>query len=171
LKEIYSFMFDLAIHYKVAYFCIEDLSIKPAQKDVKVKEFNRKVNNIWKKDLQINLVKKHCNINGIIYREVSPAYSSFIGNMVYNEYDPIASAHEICRRGMNSYIKGCSIYPDISSINQEKLNYLLGENVDSSWNKLYKTIINSGLRYRNKDKKSLSVNKFKSFKSQIEIFD
>jgi hypothetical protein len=91
--------------------------------------------------------------------------------MVYNEYDPIAASYEICRRGMNLYIKGCSIYPDISSINQEKLNYLLGENVDSSWNKLYKTIINSGLRYRNKDKKSLAVNKFKSFKSQIEIFD
>ena len=44
---------------------------------------------------------------------------------------------------MNKYLKGSSIYPCISLINQEKLLSLLGENDDQtcdSWIQLYRII-------------------------------
>jgi hypothetical protein len=94
-------------------------------------------------------------LTGVMYLvklndNVSPIYSSFIGNMIYNFPDPVSAAAEIGRRGMFMYIKGYSIYPELERINQEKLTYLLGENPQSegnSWKQLYTVI--SLLRYRN----------------------
>ena len=87
---------------------------------------------------------------GLNLVEVNPVYTSFIGNMIYDDQDPIASSLEIGRRGIVKFLKGSSIYPKVSRINQEKLNYLLGENVDIEglgWKQLYKRIYL--LRYRN----------------------
>ena len=86
---------------------------------------------------------------------MNPVYSSFIGNIMYDDYDCIASATEILRRRITKYIKGSSLFPELSSIRPasiRKVFYLLGEDVDmqgSNWRQLYKRIPTGG-RYRNK---------------------
>ena len=152
IREAWKYIFGLATHYKCLYFIHEDLNFKPKPKDKKKgKAFNQKTKNFWHRALTEKLMAKYCNILGLINYDVSPVYSSFIGNMTSLYYDPIAASIEIGRRGMNKYTKGSSIYPDIARINQEKLIYLLGENIvnekDLSWKQLYARI--SLLRYRN----------------------
>lgn len=148
--EAWKYIFDLCKHYKVYNFVLEDLDFKP-EKQTKAKEFNRITKNLWNRELQINLINKYCNSLGINKIEVNPCYSSFIGNMIHPYFDPISSSLEIGRRGVVKYKKGSSIYPELASINQEKLTYLLGENVvdkgNISWKQLYGII--SLLRYRN----------------------
>jgi hypothetical protein len=166
IKEVWTDIFRITKHYKVAYFVIEDLNIK--NKNNNITEFNRKVNNLWHRTLTTQLIKKNCNEQSIILIEVVAAYSSFIGNLVYQDYDCIAAAKEICRRGMYKYTKDNSIFPSTKTIHQKKLIYLLGEKVNvegCSWKQLYK--ITSGLSYRNKDK-SLFLEKYlKSYKSKV----
>jgi hypothetical protein len=166
IKEIWSDIFRIANHYKVAYFVIEDLNIKNKSKG---KEFNKKINNLWNRTLTTQLITKNCNEQGIILIEVVAAYSSFIGNLVYQDYDCIAATKEICRRGMYKYTKGNSIFPSTKTIHQEKLIYLLGEKVEiegCSWKQLYSKLP-SGFSYRNKDK-SLFLEKYlKSNKSKV----
>ena len=134
-------------------------------------EFNKMVINLWHRTLTTQLINKHCNENGIILLNIEPFYSSFVGNLVYQDYDCISSATELCRRGMNKYTKGYSLYPSLKSINQEKLNYLLGENVcnDGTWVNLYKAVSGSGLRYRNKSVNGLEVNNLQSRKSMVKV--
>ena len=70
--------------------------------------------------------------------------------MIYDYSDPVSAALEIGRRGITKYTKGFSIYPSVSLINQEKLNYLLDENEDINglnWVQIYNKISLS--RYRN----------------------
>jgi len=105
---VWKYIFNLAKHYKVSHFVMEDLDFKPKVDKNKPKEFNRKTKNLWHRTLTQQLVNKYCNINGIIKIEVIPCYSSFIGNMVYEDYDPIAASLELCRRGIVKYIKGSS---------------------------------------------------------------
>ena len=146
---IWKYIFKLAKHYKVYNIVMEDLNIN--NKSLNNKESNRKIKNIWHRELTNNLIKKYSNTNGFNIIEINPAYSSFIGNMVYNYPDAVSSAMEIGRRGIVKYIKGSSIYPTISRINLEKLNYLLGENVDINefnWIQIYKRT--PLLRYRNR---------------------
>ena len=148
--EVWKYIFGLVKHYKVYNFAMEDLNFKFKDKDDNCKEANRQTKNIWHLTLTKQLIKKYCNQMGLNLVEVNPVYTSFIGNMIYDYQDPIASSLEIGRRGIVKYVKGSSIYPKVSRINQEKLNYLLGENVDIDglgWEQLYKRI--SLLRYRN----------------------
>lgn len=149
IKEAWKYIFNLAKHYKVFNFVYEDLEFK--HKEIKQnKELNKQTKNLWHRTLTTQLILKHCNIIGLKLIEVSPVYSSFIGNMIYAYFDPISSSLEIGRRGATKYIKGSSIYPLLSGINQEKLDYLLGENTDISgtnWKQLYGRI--RLMRYRN----------------------
>ena len=170
IKEVWKYIFNLAKHYKVSHFVMEDLNFKPKTAEGKTKEFNRKTKNIWHRTLTVNLITKHCNINGIIKIEVNPVYSSFIGNMVYSEYDAISASLELNRRGIVRYIKGSSIYPDINRINREKLDYLLGENIlidGITWVKLYNEL--SLLRYRNLSKDKLIDRSLYSKQSKVSI--
>lgn len=103
---IYSDLFRIIKHYKCAYFVMEDLNFKSKNINDKSIEFNRKTKNVWNLNYQINLIKKHCNINGNILIEINPCYSSFIGNLIYCYFDPLNAAIEIGRRGIIKYIKG-----------------------------------------------------------------
>lgn len=127
---------------------MEDLVFKDNRDNNK--EFNRLTKNIWNRGLVEQLITKYVQNIGLNLVKVNPCYSSFIGNMIYTYPDPISASLEIGRRGIVKYIKGGSIYPELTLINQEKLDYLLGENVVGEWNswiQLYKTISLS--RYRN----------------------
>jgi IS605 OrfB family transposase len=172
IKEVWKYIFGLAIHYKVAYFVMEDLNFKQKVDENKPKEFNRKTRNIWHRTLTTSLITKYCNLYGIIKIEVNPCYSSFIGNMIYDEYDAIAASLEINRRGITKYTKGSSIYPEMNRINREKLTYLLGENIShlketTTWIKLYRTL--SLLRYRNLSKDKLKDKNLYSCKSNVVV--
>ena len=170
ITESINYIFRICKHYKVYNFVMEDLNFKSNKINERGKEFNRKTKNIWCRELIVNLIKKNCNIIGMKLIEVNPVYSSFIGNMVYNEFDPIAASLEIGRRGVVKYKKGFSIYPDIFRINQEKLNYLLGENINIegiNWLQLYNKI--SLLRYRNPRMSGKIDKNLKSKKSRVKI--
>jgi len=152
IKEVWCQIFELVKHYKVFNFVIEELEFKNKTNTNKnSSELNKQSKNLWHRTLTINLIEKNCNEIGLKLIPIIPAYSSFIGNMIHTSYvDPIASAIEIGRRGMVKYLKGNSIYPCISLINQEKLLSLLGENDDKtcdSWTQLYRIIYRK--RYRN----------------------
>lgn len=159
VREVWKKIFELCEHYRVYNFVMEDLEFKPKAGEKNSKEANRKTKNIWHRELTEKLIAKWTNIYGLNLIPVNPCYSSFMGNLIHNDYDPIASARELLRRGIIKYIKGNSLYPAVSSINRERLIHLLGENVPSqeflNWNKLYKQISSAGLRYRNKDKELL----------------
>jgi hypothetical protein len=170
LKQIWKYIFGLIKHYKVAYFIEEDLNIKQKDTTNTGTEFNRKTKNLWHRVETEGSISKNTLEMGVVRIPVEPYYSSFIGNLVYDDYDPIAAALELMRRGITKYIKGRSIYPAMETINQEKLNYLIGENEVianvKSFKHLYKIL--SEHSYRNKDKKSLKVNDLKSYKSKVQ---
>ena len=98
--EVSKFLVDIAKHYQCECFGIEDLTIK--SKDNKQgKSFNKLVNNNWCRNKLVNNFRKRCNIVGIKFIEISPQYSSVVGNLVYRELklpDMILSSIEISRR-------------------------------------------------------------------------
>jgi len=106
ISEAWNYVFKLATHYKASHFVVEELDFKKKKVKKNETEFNRVVKNIWHRTLTMNLINKYCFELGIIKVGVDPAYSSLIGNLTYNEYDCIASALELCRRGFIKYKKG-----------------------------------------------------------------
>jgi len=104
-------LFLLLAHYRCAHLICEDLELK--NKDLGSRVANRKTNNHWLRGKAKEQIQKRVVENGMILIEVNPAYSSFIGNILHEEYDPIAAALELCRRGMNKYETG-GFCPDFS---------------------------------------------------------
>ncbi|HQJ57189.1 MAG TPA: hypothetical protein PLH46_06060 [Caldisericia bacterium] len=98
LSHIYKDIFKLCTHYKVSHFTTEELNFK--HDETQTKYFNRKTKNLWCRGFQKELIEKYTEKLGIIHLEINPAYSSFVGNMVYECFDPVAASLEICRRGM-----------------------------------------------------------------------
>jgi hypothetical protein len=106
LAHIYKDIFSICSHYKVSNFVTEELSFK--HDETQPKSFKRKTQNLWCREFQVELIQKYTERLGIIHLEVNPAYSSFVGNMMYECFDPVAASLEICRRGMIKY-KTCLI--------------------------------------------------------------
>ena len=71
---------------------IEDLCFKTSSS---IKISNRKNKNLWKRELFINNLTKRLNILGIRIYSVNPAYSSFIGNLMYDYTDAVNASIEI----------------------------------------------------------------------------
>ena len=112
LAHIYKDIFSICSHYKVSHFTTEELSFKHDENNSR--KMNRKTKNLWCRTFQTELIQKYTERLGIIHLEINPAYSSFVGNMTYECFDPVAASLEICRRGMIKY-KTClneSWYPD-----------------------------------------------------------
>ena len=81
--------------------------------------------------------------------EVNPAYSSFIGNILYgseNCPDMIASSIEIARRGFKKYSKGW-FYPifNVDNLNEQWKQTLSGI---EDWKSAFNQIKKSKLKYR-----------------------
>jgi len=115
ISIIYKILFNKAKHYKVSHFVIEELNFKQQNINDKSKEVNRLTKNVWNRTYQYNLINKYCLERGIELIEVNPVYSSFIGNILYNYFDPVNSSIEICRRGIIKYIKNSKFYPVLTS--------------------------------------------------------
>jgi hypothetical protein len=85
--------------------------------------------------------------------EINPAYSSVIGNITYDNFDPISSSIEIGRRGFECYVqkKKDKFYP---KFNQQLIlewcrrkNIIL-ESVGESWKEFNQFLKKSKMKYR-----------------------
>jgi len=129
-------------HYGVYNFVMEELNFT----DIDGKKVNnRKINNVWNKDLILRKIRKEICLSNMNLIEVNPIYTSFIGNIQHEEFDPIAASIEIGRRGSSKYKKG-SFYPKIYLKDIDTLESIIGKPIlndaqnlnDLNWKLLYK---------------------------------
>ena len=179
LLETSKYISKLAIHYNCDLVAFEQLNIK--SKDAgKGKKFNKLVNNVWIRNAFINNLKKRCNLNNIKYLEITPHYSSFVGQLTNPaEYDSIGASIELSRRGflVKNNTTGKMIpfeslvYPTYNIVHltthwKEMLDGVSNE-VDS-WKKLYDMIKKSKTSYRRLFIRDKSVSEFSSRFSSIK---
>ena len=134
--------------WKCTRICLEELAINSSDKQ-KGRVFNRLCNNVWCRNLVINKLKMLSNIHSYFITEVNPAYSSFIGNILYgdeNTPDMVASSIEVARRAYNKFKKG-HFYPPIQldHLNEQWKQTLSGLN---SWKEMFNKVKKSKLKYR-----------------------
>ena len=144
--EVAKVIVSRLVHFKVETLVLEDLSFNQGDKGLG-SNFNRLTQNKWKRGLFTKQLIKRCKAEGIAIKIVNPAYSSFIGNCMYEFPDPISAANEIARRGT----KNEPFYPPVevkeSLANQWKKE--LGENLSfDDWKILWQAIKNSKVKYR-----------------------
>ena len=170
LKEIAKDIIKKCKFFHVGKFGIEDLNFKVGNSG-KGRSFNRLTKNKWKRDCLVSALKKQCLLDKIDFVEVNPVYSSFIGNMLNNAPDPIASSLEIARRACFKYIKG-KFYPDL--IRKEGLFNLWKEStswVYKSWKELFDIVKTSELKYRRSlESFDSEVFRLKSSKSFVNLY-
>jgi len=155
-------LFEKLRHYRVYNFVMEELNFT----DIDGKRItNRKINNVWNKDLILQKIKKEICLSNMNLIEVNPVYTSFIGNIQHEEFDPIAASIEIGRRGFNKYKKG-SFYPKILIKDIDTLELLIGKRLindaqdlnDLNWKLLYKNY--AKFRWR----RSLDIQKYQKIR-------
>ena len=151
-------------HYKVGTIVSEDLTIE--SKDHGNRTSNRKNNNEWNRTFRKKKLQMLCNVNNIELKEVNPCYSSFVGNLMYNYFDPVNASIEIGRRGIYKFVKG-RFYPPIQLIKNEWKDALI--NVKDSWVKLFKRM--RDVKYRVLTMSNHSVFRFSSIKSRIKLYN
>jgi len=168
-SQIIKDLFKKVKHYKVSYFIIEDLE------NINKDNFGNKISNRknkleFKKNYIFSLITRRCNETGTILRKVNPCYSSFIGNLMYNEYDPIASSIELLRRGIGQYIKGFKLIPDfdLNNLITDKIDGYVDLNHFTGFVDLFKSIRNKS--YRRKDYTFSSQKFTKSGKSHVCLY-
>jgi hypothetical protein len=130
------------------------------------KVVNRKINNLWCRGLVTQKINKEIKLSMMKLIEVNPCYSSFIGNIKHDCYDPIAASMEIGRRGHFKYLNG-GFFPSISQDDidtVEKLtNIKVNEDVlELSWKSLFKHCVQFGWRRTMNNYKSFRVGNKKS---------
>ena len=104
-------LFKIIKHFRCHSIITEDLNFKGST-DHGNKVSNRKINNLWNRELIEQIISRRCNEEGILKIEVNPCYTSFIGNIMYDEFDPVAASLEIGRRGIHKYSTG-GFYPEL----------------------------------------------------------
>lgn len=148
ILEISKQISKISIHHKCKFIFIEDLNFKSSESKGKV--FNRLTKNLWKRNLLIDNLEKRCVLNSQKLFKINPAYSSFIGNLMYDYVDPINASIEISRRGYEIIIKKSKkFYPNIWI--KDSLKHQWKEKVNelpNTWKELFEIIKNSKLRYR-----------------------
>ena len=135
-------LFEKLRHYRVYNFVMEELNFT----NIDGKRItNRKINNVWNRELILQKIKKEICLSDMNLIEVNPVYTSFIGNIQHEEYDPIAASIEIGRRGSLKYKKS-SFYPKIYLKDIDTLESIIGKMIlndvqnlnDLNWKLLYK---------------------------------
>lgn len=183
INNAIKYLFEIATHYKVAYFIKEDIDGIGKNK-LDSKEGNHKVKNIWHREITEWQIEKRCIENGIELIPIIPVYTSFIGNLIYDYFDATNAAIEICRRGMFKYEKGL-FYPSLTgTIFDTMSKFFEGENIQlkprdvqifkdcQTWDKLFRIASDNGLRWRwgwEKVEKSFSTFSINSAKSKVNI--
>ena len=137
--------------------------------------------NIWCRTFQAQLISKHCQNFGIIHKEISAAYSSYVGNMLYNFFDPVAASAELARRGLILLRKiSEKWYPDQKDFPLDNLSYVP---TVTNWNQEerekfrslsvhlgFKFLTSRDMKYRRLAKSEHKTNfiKCKTFSGQLE---
>ena len=138
----------LVDYWKCSKLAIEDLSIKPSDKQ-KGKNLNRLCNNKWERSLFVNKLKMLAGIHRYELVEVNPAYSSIVGNFAYGSSttpDMIAASIEIARRAYKKFEKGW-FYPKFNVETQdERWKQTLGG--VKTWKDLFRKVKETKLKYR-----------------------
>ena len=158
-------LFKKIEHYKCSYFICEDLD-KIVKENHGNKVSNRKIKGEWKLNLLKGLIERNCNETKTILVKVNPMYSSFIGNLNFPYYDPISSALELCRRGINKFTKGFKLIPDMDLNNimtdiatRLQIDYNVDLGSITSYQGLFKSIRNKSYRRKDKTFSSYLLNK------------
>jgi IS605 OrfB family transposase len=141
--EISKTITKLAKQFNCKSVFIEDLHFKGSST---IKISNRKNKNLWKRELFIKNLTKRLNIEGIKLYSVNTAYSSFIGNLMYDYTDAVNASIEIARRGFEYRIKKnkTEFYPVLLVKHQWK--EMATKYTD--WKKFFIDIKNLKLKYR-----------------------
>ena len=156
-------LFDKLRHYGVYNFVMEELNFT----DIDGKKINnRKINNVWNKELILQKIRKEICLSGMNLIEINPVYTSFIGNIQHEEFDPIAASIEIGRRGSLKYKKGSNFYPKILIKDIDTLESIIGKTIlndaqdlnDLNWKLLYKNY--AKFRWR----RSLDIQKYQKIR-------
>ena len=150
---------------------MEDLDFKEKGISENHKEANRQTKNIWHREKTINLINKYRNTIGIKLIKVNACYSSFIGNIKYNYFDPLNAAIEVGRRGITKYLKGL-FYPVIERSDVDTM-YSMGLDVQdktiSLWVEAYRLFKTARLRYRRELKDFVETNLL-TYKSHVKRY-
>ena len=150
--EIFHYIGRKLKSLNVEYVFLEDLNFKNGNNGYG-KRFNRLTINQWNRNLPFEILSKHFK-NKIF--KVNAAYSSTIGNSLYNFSDPINASLEIGRRGFEVIIlkkrnkEGVSgFYPefDLNMIRDELRKQTAGLEL-KTWKELHTFLKNSKVRYR-----------------------
>lgn len=141
--EISKSISSIAKQFKCKSIFIEDLHFKGSST---IKKSNRKNKNLWKRELFINNLSKRLNTLGIKLYSVNTAYSSFIGNLMYDYTDAVNASIEIARRGYEYRIKKSNkgFYPDLLAKHQWKEMVVKF----ADWKEFFVEIKNLKLKYR-----------------------
>ena len=146
-SQIVKNLFQKIDFHRVSYFIIEDLD------NINKDNFGNRISNRknkleFKKNFIFSLIERRCNETGTILRKVNPCYSSFIGNLTYKKYDPIASSIEIGRRGIGQFTKGFRLIPefDPDSIITDKIDGYTDLNQFTNFVDLFRSIRNKSYR-------------------------
>ena len=119
--HIYKSIFKHLNHFNASYFVTEKLEFKHEQNHST--GMNRKTKVAWCREFQKQLITKHTQNTGIQHLQVNAAYSSFVGNLTYNFFDPVSASAEITRRGMILNKALTDIwYPAINQLRLDNLN-------------------------------------------------
>lgn len=176
----------IAKHFACEMVVVEDLNMK-SQDRSKGKRFNRLCNSFFIRNAFINNLNKRCNIDGIKFLKVAPAYSSFIGNFLYrslNLPDPILASIELGRRGYEfnaQYIEKSKeksktiVQPSLLKfddlIHKSLEEFGIKENFKDLIDLYYLFQKDSGMMYRVPFASDSRWSKFKNQKSQLSKLD
>ena len=159
---------SISKHYQSKFIFIEDLNFKGKSID---KGFNRLTKNLWHRNIFIQNLEKRCTIYGQKLYRVNPAYSSLIGNSMYDYVDPINASIEIGRRGYECIIKKSKqFYPTFCL--KESLKHQWKETISDmtdNWRGLYDLVKNMKLSYR-VSLKDIKMD-FDVFRKKVRMYD
>jgi hypothetical protein len=153
-------------HFQVDKVFVEDLNIK-SKNNLKGKNYNRLVNNQWKRNCFFSVLGKFFNL---FY--LNAAYSSTIGNVLHKDLpDPLASSAEIAQRGFRLIItKNKQFYPELPSKTcLEELWKQTEVPEVKDWKELHYWLKNSKVKYRVSVPKETVFRKFKSKNSKVDL--
>ncbi len=150
-SQIIKELFNKIKHYKVSYFIIEDLD-NLNKDNYGNKTSNRKNKLEFKKNYIFSIIERRCNETGTVLKKVNPVYSSFVGNLMYKEYDPIASSLELLRRGIGQYKLGFRLVPeyDQNNVITDQIDGYVDLDQFKSFQELFKSIRNKSYRRKTK---------------------
>ena len=151
-KEIFHYIGRKLKSLNVEFVFLEKLNFKNGSKN-KGRNFNRLVINQWNRSIPEKILHKYFKKKLF---KINAAYSSTIGNCIYNYSDPINASLEIGRRGFEVIILkkkkeggSSSFYPefDLKMMREEIRNQTAHLELNS-WKELNDSLKNSKMRYR-----------------------